>query len=359
MLQETQMKKRAILLLILVLVLGAGIAWWRYGRRSGQPERLTLYGNVDIRTAQLAFDGSALVTSMRVEEGARVKSGEILATLDSSRTRAELDEAKALVAAQEAVVRKLESGTRKQEIEQARARVASLEASVAYAKETYERYQSLSPAGGISKEAVDAAEMQLEVKRAALDEAKQGLSLALEGPREEDIDEARSRLAANRAHVRLLERRLADTELRAPSPGTIRSRLMEPGDYATPGRAVYVLALDDPKWIRAYVSETNLGRVREGTRAWVTTDSFPENPIEGWVGFISPMAEFTPKSVETTELRTQLVYEVRIYVNDPEDRLRLGMPATVVIDEASPPTAVPASASQSEIESPPPKGRVP
>lgn len=352
------MKKRAILFLILVLTVAGGITWWRRDRQ-GQPERLTLYGNVDIRTAQLAFDGSAIVTSMRVEEGARVKASQILATLDSSRTQAELDEAKALVAAQEAVVRKLESGTRKQEIEQARARVASLEASLAYAEETFQRYQSLSPAGGISKEALDSAEMQLEVKRAALDEAKQGLSLALEGPREEDIDEARARLEANRAHVRLLEDRLADTELRAPSPGTIRSRLMEPGDYATPGRAAYVLALDDPKWIRAYVPEPSLGRVRQAARAWVTTDSFPEKPIEGWVGFISPMAEFTPKSVQTTELRTQLVYEVRIYVKDPEDRLRLGMPATVIVDEGSPSTAVPAPTSQSEIESPPPKGPAP
>ena len=354
------MKRRAILLLILALTLAAGIAWWRCRRRQGQPERLTLYGNVDIRTAQLAFDGSALVTSMQVEEGARVKAGQILATLDSSRTRAELDEAKALVDAQEAVVRKLESGTRRQEIEQARARVLSLEARLAKAEQTLQRYQRLSPTGGVSKEALDAAEMQFEVQRAALDEAKQGLSLALEGPREEDIDGARARLEANRAHVRLLEKWLADTELRAPLPGTIRSRLMEPGDYATPGRAAYVLALDDPKWIRAYVPEPSLGQVRQGTRAWVTTDSFPENPIEGWVGFISPMAEFTPKSVETTELRTQLVYEVRIYVNDPEDRLRLGMPATVVVDEASPPTAVPTPAPQSENDqSTPPKGPVP
>lgn len=352
------MKKR-VLFLILVIALAAGIIWWRSQRSQGQPERLALFGNVDIRTAQLAFDGSALVTSMRVEEGARIQAGQILATLDSTRTRAELDEAKALVDAQEAVVRKLESGTRQQEIEQARARVASLEARLTHAEQTLERYQRLSPTGGVSKEALDAADMQLQVERAALDEAKQGLALALEGPRKEDIDEARARLEANRARLRLLEKRFADTELRAPSTGTIRSRLMEPGDYATPGRAAYVLALDDPKWIRAYVPEPSLGRVRQGARAWVTTDSFPDNPIEGWVGFISPMAEFTPKSVETTELRTQLVYEVRIYVNDPENRLRLGMPATVVIDEASPPTAVPAPASESDRKSTPPTGPVP
>ncbi len=351
------MKKRAIFLLVLVLI-AAGILWWRYGRPQGQPERLTLYGNVDLRTAQLAFDGNGIVTSMRMEEGAQVVTGQILATLDSSRTRAELDQANALVAAQEAVVRKLEAGTRKQEIEQARARVASLEAKLANAELRLQRYQKLSVAGGVSQESLDSAEMQGSVEQAGLEEARQALALALEGPRKEDIEEARARLEATRAQVRLLEKRLADTELRAPSPGTIRSRLMEPGDYATPGRAAYTLALDDPKWIRAYVPEPSLGRVRQGARAWVATDSFPEDRIEGWVGFISPVAEFTPKSVETTELRTQLVYEVRIYVKDPDDRLRLGMPATIVIDETSPPSAAPASQSETE-QSTLPKGPLP
>jgi HlyD family secretion protein len=353
------MKKRVIFLLFLVSALSAGIVWRRYGRPQGQPEPLTLYGNVDIRTAQLAFDGDAVVTSVRVEEGAQVKAGQILATLDSSRTRAELDEAKALVEAQEAVVRRLESGTRRQEIEQARARVASLEARLANAEQILQRYQRTAPIG-LSQQELDGAETQVRVERAALDEAKQALALALEGPRAEDIDEAHARLEAGRARVRLLERRLADTELRAPSPGTIRSRLLEPGDYANRGRAVYTLALPDPKWIRAYVPEPSLGRVRQGARAWVTTDSFPANRFEGWVGFISPIAEFTPKSVETTELRTQLVYEVRVYVNDPEDRLRLGMPATAVVDEASPPSAAPAPAAQSGIDqSALPKGPVP
>jgi len=353
------MKKRAIFLLILVPAIAAGIVWWRYGRPQGQSERLTLYGNVDIRTAQLAFDGDAIVTSMRVEEGAQVKAGQILATLDSSRARAELDEAKALVEAQEAVVRRLKSGTRRQEIEQARARVASLEARLANAQQTLQRYRRTAPVG-LSQQELDVAETQVQVERATRDEAQQALALAVEGPRQEDIDEARARLEAHRARVRLLERRLADTELRAPSPGTIRNRLLEPGDYASRGRAVYTLALTDPKWVRAYVPEPSLGRVRQGARAWVATDSFPADRFQGWVGFISPMAEFTPKSVETTELRTQLVYEVRIYVNDPEDRLRLGMPATVAVDEASPPTAAAVPATQSRIDqSALPKGPVP
>jgi len=343
------MQKRAVLLLILVVASAASFTWWRSRRPSAQPEWLTLYGNVDLRTAQLAFDGDALVTAMRVEEGARVEAGQILATLDSSRLQAERDEAQALVEAQEAVVRRLDSGTRPQEIEQARARVASWEARLANAEQNLQRSQQLAPSG-LSQQELDAVRTQVRVEQAGLDEAKQALALALEGPRQEDRDEARARLEAYRARVRWLQRRIADTELRAPSAGTIRSRLLEPGDYASRGRAVYTLALTDPKWVRAYVPEPNLGRVREGARAWVSTDSFPADRLEGWIGFISPMAEFTPKSVETTELRAQLVYEVRIFVNDPDDRLRLGMPATVVVADGTPPAAGPASAVQSKPE---------
>jgi HlyD family secretion protein len=104
---------------------------------------------------------------------------------------------------------------------------------------------------------------------------------------------------------------------------------MEPGEMASPQTPVFSLAITDPKWIRAYVDEPDLGKVHPGMAATVTTDSFPDHPIDGWVGFISPIAEFTPKDVQTEELRTSLVYEVRVFVKDPLDQLRLGMPATV------------------------------
>src|SRR5262249_3724231 len=111
----------------------------------------------------------------------------------------------------------------------------------------------------------------------------------------------------------------------------VRSRVMEPGEMASPSRPVLTLAITDPKWVRAYAAETELGKVRPGGRASVSVDSFPDRSFEGWVGFISPVAEFTPKAVEVEELRTSLVYEVRVFVKDPQDELRLGMPATVVL----------------------------
>ena len=119
--------------------------------------------------------------------------------------------------------------------------------------------------------------------------------------------------------------------MKAPINATVRSRLLEPGDMASPERPVYALAITDPKWVRAYIAEVDLGRIKPGMSASVTIDSHPDQPIPGRVGYISSVAEFTPKTVQTEELRTSLVYEVRVYVDDPGDRLRLGMPATVRI----------------------------
>ncbi|HXL16648.1 MAG TPA: HlyD family efflux transporter periplasmic adaptor subunit, partial [Streptosporangiaceae bacterium] len=127
-------------------------------------------------------------------------------------------------------------------------------------------------------------------------------------------------------------------QLVAPMDAVVRTRLLEPGEMASPQKPVFSLAITDPKWVRAYVSEPDLGKVHPGMAAFVAVDSFPDQRFEGWVGFISPVAEFTPKAVQTEELRTSLVYEVRVFVKDPSDALRLGMPATVYLrlDQRSP-----------------------
>ena len=129
---------------------------------------------------------------------------------------------------------------------------------------------------------------------------------------------------------------LADAVLVAPTAGTVRTRLLEPGDMASPQTPVLSLAITDPKWVRVYADETDLPLIHPGQKAWVEVDGLPKHRFAGWVGFISPEAEFTPKSVETAQLRTSLVYEVRIFVKDPHDDLRLGMPATVIVPLARP-----------------------
>ncbi|HHH35906.1 MAG TPA: HlyD family efflux transporter periplasmic adaptor subunit, partial [Gammaproteobacteria bacterium] len=131
----------------------------------------------------------------------------------------------------------------------------------------------------------------------------------------------------------------ADAFLKAPAAGVIRNRILQPGDMASPQSPVLTLALTTPVWVRAYLPESDLGRVAPGMRAWILTDSYPEKRYKGWVGYISPTAEFTPKNVETPELRTRLVYQVRVFACNPEGELRLGMPATVVIPLDQPPPA--------------------
>jgi HlyD family secretion protein len=173
-----------------------------------------------------------------------------------------------------------------------------------------------------AKAAQDAAEAKLAVNQKAL-------TLELVGPRREDIAQAEAQLRADQAQLALLQQQLKDADLAAPLDAVVRSRIVEPGDMSSPQKSAFTLAITDPKWVRAYVADTDLGSVREGMSATVSVDAFNAQRFQGHVGFISPVAEFTPKSVETTELRSSLVYEIRVFVTDPDDVLRLGMPATV------------------------------
>ena len=176
---------------------------------------------------------------------------------------------------------------------------------------------------------MDAASSTQAVSRAQLDSAGKTLELAVAGPRKEDIGQARARLDAAKAELSVLKQQLADAELKSPIDAVVRSRLLEPGDMATPQRPAYALTITNPVWVRAYISETDLGRVKPGEAARVLADSHPDQALGGCVGYVSSVAEFTPKTVQTAELRTSLVYEIRIYVDDPDNRLRQGMPATV------------------------------
>ena len=158
------------------------------------------------------------------------------------------------------------------------------------------------------------------------------MSLAVEGPRKEDIAAAEATLTALQAAQELAGKRLIDTKLLAPSDGSIRNRILEPGAMVSAGTPVLTLALTNPLWVRAYISEPDLGKIQEGMRAELHTDTHHGKVYKGWVGFISSTAEFTPKTVESTELRTKLVYRARIFACDPQKELRLGMPVTVTIN---------------------------
>jgi len=326
----------------LIIVLAAAIAggiWSYLGSRGAEDsDQLLLYGNIDIREADLAFNNSEHIDKLLVQEGDRVHKGQLLASLHRERMQAEVAAAEAQVAARKAALARLETGSRPEEVRQAQANVAAARAKLVDAQITFERTQNVYKEQAASKQALDDAEAGLNTARADLKVVEEALALAVEGPRVEDIEEARAMLKADEAQLALAREVLKDTEMYAPTDGIIRNRILELGDMATPQTPVFTLALTNPVWVRAYAPETALGKLAPGMSADVSTDSYPDKIYRGWIGFISPTAEFTPKNVETPELRTRLVYQVRIYVCNPQDELRLGMPATVSIplDQSKP-----------------------
>ena len=318
----------AIAGIVTVLALGG---WWYHHARQIAASQLTLYGNVDIRQVDLAFNGNARIAEMLAVEGQEIHKGELLARLDLERLQQAVAEAKAQVAAQQQVVERMKTGSRPEEIRKARADVDAAQAQLTYAQLQYERSKNLAARDVISKSRLDSAKAQYDAATAGLNVAQQALALTLAGPRKEDVAAARATLDALKAALMLAQKNLMDGSLYAPDDGIIQTRILEPGDMASPQRPVYTLALTNPMWIRAYVAESDLGRIHSGMQAQVSSDSYPGKHYDGWIGYISPTAEFTPKSVETTELRSSLVYEVRVYVCNPQNQLRLGMPVTVTL----------------------------
>jgi HlyD family secretion protein len=325
------MKPKLFLLVPVIAVAVAGGVWLaRHGGNTARTE-LNLQGNVDIRQVELAFNASGRIEQVLVHEGDRVKPGQLLATLDTTRLHRTLEQAQAQMAAQREVVARQLAGSRPEEIRQARAQRDAARVAVADAELRYQRQLDLVARNFVSQQQADSARFGLDEARAQLKASEATLRLAELGPRKEDIAASQATLAANEAAVAVIRRDIQEGELQAPSAGVIENRILEPGDMASPQKAILTLALTDPLWVRAYLPESDLGRVPVGARAWVRTDSHPEKRYRAWVGYVSPSAEFTPKSVETAEVRSSLVYQARVFVCGGSAELRLGMPATVGI----------------------------
>jgi HlyD family secretion protein len=331
------MNQRRLIIVAAIVLLGlaGGLAYWRMHSLSAE-DTLTLYGNVDIWEVHPAFNDSGPVSQMLLTEGASVRKGELIARIDDTRYVARLAEAQHKAANLKAVLLRLMHGSRPQEIAQARATMEGLQAIYLNAKTNYARTLQLMPQGIASIQDRDDARAELRSARGNYRAALQAYRLAAVGPRHEDILAARSAYHAAIAAQALAARELTDTSLHAPADGMVEDRILEPGDMASPSTPVYTIALTSPLWVRAYAPETDLGKIALGMPAVITTDSFPGQRYRGWVGYISPTAEFTPKTVETPALRTQLVYQVRIYACDSRGELRLGMPATVTIELTRP-----------------------
>ena len=324
-------KKKAVLFLAACLLGLAAYLYHAFCQQDNQ-EELVLQGNVDVREVSLAFRQSDRILEMLAEEGDRVQKGQVLARLDTQELKLQLQRLNAEIAAQQSTVDKLHNGTRPEEIRQAEGNLRQAQAAAEHADGVYQRKRDIyTSIAGISQQELDNAYHDMEAKQATMSVAEAALQEAKAGPRQEDIVGAEAGLQALRNEQLRYIYLLSQYELQAPDDGVIRSRLLEAGDMASPSKPVFKLSLPGKKWVRAYVPETELGRVYEGQQARVYIDSLPGKAIDGQVGYISGTAEFTPKHVQTEELRTSLVYEVRVYVDDADNVLRLGMPATVRI----------------------------
>ncbi|MDR1885465.1 MAG: efflux RND transporter periplasmic adaptor subunit [Synergistaceae bacterium] len=327
------------IILVLSLAAAAVIAVLRFGGADPASDFLTLYGNVDIRQVSMAFSDAERITEMTAEEGDRVKSGDVLARLDTGVLDLQIEGTAARIESLEQALLRMTNGARPEEISQASARVESARAEADFAAGRLKRMEDVfksSSGRSVSGLDMDDARAADRVARARLAEAQKALELVRAGPREEDIAQARAELRASRSELALQRHRRSMSELRAPIESVVRSRLMEPGEMASPQHPVYLLAVNDPKWVRAYIQETHLGWIRPGLDVEVFTDSHPDTAIQGRVGYVSSVAEFTPRTVQTEELRTSLLYEIRVRVRDPDDLLRLGMPASVRIKRPGP-----------------------
>jgi HlyD family secretion protein len=318
---------------VLVLAGIAAAAYYVYAARE-QESTLTLYGNVDIREVELAFRVPGRLAAMDVDEGETVTAGQHLAQIDPQPYKDALAAAEAGVQQARANVDKLESGARPQEVQQARAAVREAEAAAKDAERNFERQKGLVESGASSQRILDAAAAQRDATAARLAATREALALAEEGFRAEDIAAARANLAAAVARRDQAQTQLDDTALTAPSDGTLLARVREPGSMLMQGTPVYSLSLNNPVYVRAYVSEPDLGATAPGTTVRVTTDA-SDKVYRGRIGFVSPRAEFTPKSVETADLRTDLVYRLRIVLTDADSHLRQGMPVTVEVPRAN------------------------
>lgn len=266
-----------ILLVVVIAVLATGAFLRLEKHRTQHP--LILYGNVDVRQVDLGFRVSGRVNFMPFQEGNLVPEGALIATLDK---QPYLDQ-----------------------VRQAEAALASAQASLSNAQRLLQRRQELLSDGSVSQEDYENALSSRDVLEA-------------------DVQQAEATLGVAVTHLK-------DTAIYSPSAGTILTRIREPGTVVREADPIYTLSLTSPVWIRAYASEPELGLIYPGMKAEIRTDTKGGPIYSGHIGFISPTAEFTPKTVETTQLRTDLVYRLRVIADNPDQGLRQGMPVTVVL----------------------------
>lgn len=389
------MKKRIILFALFLLVAAGFVFTLIKNQKTSEKGDILVSGTIELTEVDCAFRISGMIEELRFEEGDYVKEGELIARLDDRelrdrRNRAEaslrteeskvrqmliaiehqerntrgiIAQARANLAAAQARLKELLAGSRPQEIEEARAEMDRAHSELQKVTFEWERAQRLFASQTISKREWDTAKAAFEMAQAQYERAREQYDMVKEGPRKETIEAARSREAearaalqvaeattlkveelrqelettqarvkAARAELDLAETLITETRLHAPISGMVLSKNMERGEIALPGSSVLTLGDLKKVWLRAYINETDLGRIKLGQPVEVFTDTYPGKAYPGRIGFISDRAEFTPKQIQTQEERVKLVYRIKIDIDNPLMELKSGMPADARIN---------------------------
>jgi HlyD family secretion protein len=327
---ERAARRGAALLVAALLALPTGCA--RPG--GGRAGDLVLSGNIEVTDAQLGFKTPGRVAARLVAEGQRVTAGQLIARLDDSEQTSEVALRQAELTAAQSMLAELEAGSRPQEIAAAEATLRSAEAERERARLDFARQQDLFKNDAIASRDLETAQAQLKVAEARAAEIGERLKLVREGPRAETINQARARVAQARAALALAATRLENTRLTSPLAGVVLSHNIEPGEFVAAGTPIVTVADTTHLWVRAYISQTDLGRIQHGQKVAVRTDTFPDKHYDGTIGFIAAEAEFTPKTVQTPKERVKLVFRLKVDLVNSNDELKPGMPADVVIPAA-------------------------
>ena len=320
-------KKRLPILVLVLAAVGTGLYFSL--RASGTAGDATLYGNVDIREVALAFRVGGRVADIQVDEGSIVHAGDLIASLDPEPLQDSVRVAEAAVAALSAHNAMLHKGYRAEDVAQAQARLEAARAALKDADFQLSRQKVMVPDGAAPQRTLDTAQSVRDQAAANVKAAEENHRELTAGYRREEVAESDGQLAQAQANLETARLALKDAKLIAPSDGVILTRAVEKGSMVQAGGPGFSLTLTNPVWARVYVNETQLGRFNSGTKVTLHSDSHPDKTYHGVVGFVSPTAEFTPKTVETADLRTSLIYRLRVVVADADNQLRQGMPVTV------------------------------
>ena len=353
--------KKAIRVAPLILV-AAGVAYWLYGGAGFRKAEAVIYsGTIETREVRVGSKAGGRVEAVLVEEGQEVEPGAPLVRLEVAELRAQRSQAEARVAQQKARLSRLENGARVEEKGQARASLSAAEADVNSAEAAFSRAEKLRATGDISQQEYDSARFRVENIRSRRDAEKKRLDLLLNGSRQEDIRgaeerlrqaeeaerlvlagaraeeiaDARAQLAEAEARLEQIKVQLAEGDVTAPSKSTVEVLSVRPGDLLTPNQTIARLLEKDQIFVRVFVPEPRLGLIRTGQRANIKVDTFSDRTFEGVIEQINTQGEFTPRNVQSRDERNHQVFGVKVRIDNREGKLKAGMAAEVVFEEAA------------------------